>query len=360
MKLTDHKIQALGEGVYADPECPGLQVRIGTDRRTFYATLRLQGKKVMKRLGLFPSMRISEARMMVHRLRNGEEITQGKEGGRKGERRVSDLLEDFVLRHIPTVSERTGQDYHKAVAYFSGLIGNLKVDEIDRHLCQRLYDDIPGGGAMANRHLAAMRKAWNLMEDQNPWMKVLKKKESPRSQYATSDELNRIMDAVLFQSDPDTRGIYILLLTTACRKGEAQGMRWEDIDGNVWHKPKTKNGKAHRIVLPNLAHEAINALPHREGKIFRHNGFSNSWLRIKKMAGIEKPLTIHDLRRSIGIELLKSRKVGIKDISNLLGHSSVAITERVYAPYLGDNREAVAATEEIFKRPETPPKPQSS
>jgi integrase len=354
MVLTDHKILALKEGAHHDGGCSGLQVRVGKNRTTFYASLRINGKKVMKKLGSPPKMNISEARSLVHRIRAGDQISSPE--NKADAKTVSNILNEFIERHIPTVSERTGKDYQKAIDYFAPLLGDLPVTDVDQYLAQRIYDQLPGNGAMANRHLAAIRKAWNLLvDDRNPWERVIRRKEKPREQFSTAEELKRLMDVVEKQKDPDTKAIYILILMTACRRGEAQAMNWDDLDGNIWHKPKTKNGKGHRVVVPQKALDAIKALPNREGKVFHHSGFSNSWKRLKKDAKIRDDLNIHDLRRSIAIELLKSRKVTIKDISNLLGHSSVSITERVYAPYLGDNREAVVATEDIFKKLEKQP-----
>ena len=42
--------------------------------------------------------------------------------------------------------------------------------------------------------------------------------------------------------------------------------------------------------------------------------------------------TLHDLRRTFGLRMIK--KIGIYETSKLLGHKSVATTEKHYAPLL--------------------------
>ena len=51
-------------------------------------------------------------------------------------------------------------------------------------------------------------------------------------------------------------------------------------------------------------------------------------------AGIGRPITFHDLRRTFGAMLIESG-VDIYMVSRLMGHSDVRITEKVYAPLSG-------------------------
>jgi integrase len=76
--------------------------------------------------------------------------------------------------------------------------------------------------------------------------------------------------------------------------------------------------------------------PTREGT--RYSGktrwFAVSTHETAKKAGINRPLTFHDLRRTFGAMLIESG-VHIYTVSKLLGHSDVRITEKVYAPISG-------------------------
>ena len=49
---------------------------------------------------------------------------------------------------------------------------------------------------------------------------------------------------------------------------------------------------------------------------------------------------MHDLRRCVGTALLTGG-ASIEQVSSLLNHSNIAVTQRVYAAYLSDQSEAV-------------------
>ncbi len=55
-----------------------------------------------------------------------------------------------------------------------------------------------------------------------------------------------------------------------------------------------------------------------------------SFKKIARNAGIEG-LTIKDLRRTCGCRLLRDRRMSMEEVSKWLGHSSIKVTERVYA-----------------------------
>lgn len=347
MKLTDHKILSLQVGEYPDDGCPGLYLRIGIRGANWYSNLRVGGKKINRKIGSCPPMNLNKARSEILKLKTGEVLTNSGEP-LKTNHTVSDAINEFRDRHFSKIKPLTRRDYEKSCSWIIEECGDLPLSSFNRAFCQKLYDQLPGKGTSANRKLAAMKVAWGIavnmdLTEDNPWNKVQKRSEAPRQQYAKSDELRAIMDSIQAEKNIETKAIYLLIITTACRRGEAESMKWADIDEKgIWTKSLTKNGKPHRVKIPEQTLELINQLPRNWENVFSFSGWSKSWARIKTRAGLKgKSLTIHDLRRSLSIELLKSGSAGIKAISNILGHSGSAITERVYAPYLGDNSDTV-------------------
>ena len=90
--------------------------------------------------------------------------------------------------------------------------------------------------------------------------------------------------------------------------------------------------------LKDSVNQGLNAwvFPKRDG---HQRSGSTRWFAVStqltaKRAGIDRPLTFHDLRRTYGAMLIESG-VGIYEVSRLLGHSDVRITQRVYAPICG-------------------------
>ena len=172
--------------------------------------------------------------------------------------------------------------------------------------------------------------------------------------------------------------IIILLLELGQRKSNTFSMRWNEIDfeNNVWTIPKEKSKNKKDLFVP-LTPDAVSILKRR-----KEQKKSEEWVfpRIKKpVTGITKAgyirkardghvqdirkqmkvllhdigatenLTIHDLRRTHGMWMLNSG-ASIEQVSRSLNHSSIAITQKVYAKLLVDPvREAQALMMEKIK-----------
>jgi integrase len=68
--------------------------------------------------------------------------------------------------------------------------------------------------------------------------------------------------------DDDYGRIIKLLMLTGQRRDEVGGMRWTEIDGNIWTIPaaRTKNHREHVVPLPDFALALIAASPRRTGR----------------------------------------------------------------------------------------------
>ena len=187
--------------------------------------------------------------------------------------------------------------------------------------------------------------------------------------------------AALLQSvDGDRlRGLWWFVALTGCRRGEALGLRWEDVDLNAGtakilrtlagkgakrelHPPKTARGK--RVVA--LSSVLVDALQrHREqqllerqaaGDRWQDTGFvfttshgkllGPDWARKKfkehaRKAGLPDATRLHDLRHALATTWL-AEGVPIQVVSERLGHASIAITLQLYAHVL-PNQQAEAA-----------------
>ncbi len=64
--------------------------------------------------------------------------------------------------------------------------------------------------------------------------------------------------------------------------------------------------------------------PSSTGKSFK--SFDTTWKRLKKRAGIQKT-RLHDLRHTFASYLASSRKVDIDTFKELLGHSTIEMTQ---------------------------------
>ena len=85
-----------------------------------------------------------------------------------------------------------------------------------------------------------------------------------RDRVLTQAELVLVLKAVDGMGYP-SRQFYMVLILTACRRDEAAGMRWDEVDLGqaLWRIPKerTKDKREHALELPQMAVELLRGLP---------------------------------------------------------------------------------------------------
>jgi integrase len=201
----------------------------------------------------------------------------------------------------------------------------------------------------------------------------------------TAEEANRLLEAA---SGDRLEALYVLAIHTGLRQGELLALKWEDVDlerrvlrvrrtltrarGKVsLGEPKTKKSRR-SVELTSTAVEALQAHLSRQleemerlGSLYRPGGlvFANevggiinpsnlrnrSFARLLKRASLPPDTRFHDLRHTCAT-LLLSRNVNPKIVSEMLGHSSIAITLDTYSHVLPTMQErAVRALEDALK-----------
>lgn len=169
---------------------------------------------------------------------------------------------------------------------------------------------------------------------------------------------------------------------TGMRSGEMRALVWERdvfLDGPKPHvlsrcgkpnKPR-KNGKVVRVPLFGIALTAFESIPkeQRRGIVFpaKRGGYRPKgrlfnrldWKAWLKAAGIDRLVRPHDLRHTCATLLLNGdfgRKWSYEEVKEMLGHSSVKVTER-YAKVLGTLAEKAAAEMRKPKKIRPPKRP---
>ena len=103
---------------------------------------------------------------------------------------------------------------------------------------------------------------------------------------------------------------------------------------------RTKSGRARKVPLPERARTILGTLPRyldspyvlvnsetRTRYVQMNKGLNGAVRRAKKIAD----LCWHDLRRTAGCRWLQRDGKSMEEVSVLLGHSSVLVTEKSYA-----------------------------
>ncbi|MCP4600900.1 MAG: tyrosine-type recombinase/integrase [Proteobacteria bacterium] len=229
----------------------------------------------------------------------------------------------------------------------------LTVSDIERFFCHQKEL----GPVTANRALASIRtclqSAWrrNLVAE-NVAMKVQPLAENPpRSRVLDDEEMKRFLDALEQDKNVHVKAAFKILLATGARRSEVLGMKYADLDlsnpsAATWRLQRPKSGRPEIKPLTGEIVELINELPKKGPYVIAgrfpfkpRSDLKKHWYTIVEKAGLEG-ITIHDIRRSFGLEV--ARSAGLHIASKLLGHSSVRITEKVYAPLGIDELRAAA------------------
>lgn len=159
----------------------------------------------------------------------------------------------------------------------------------------------------------------------------------PRERWLTPEELVKLLGAL----NPRRR----LWVTLACylgaRSSEVSGLRWEDIEGDRAHLLGTKtHGSDRWVPIPKTLSAVLRPMsepgPWRSGYGARRGLLVGGWAsdcrdltKACKRAGIPR-VTPNDLRRTYA-SLLAQEGVTSLAIARLLGHSTTAMTDRVYS-----------------------------
>jgi integrase len=170
-----------------------------------------------------------------------------------------------------------------------------------------------------------------------------------RTHYLLPAEAERLIAAAA----PHARPLFLFLIGTGARMSEAIELEWRDLDlaGARTIFWRTKTGKRRVAALPPRVTEALAALPHRTGPVFRWGTgrayadrgreegghIKRAWRGAIRRAGLDPELTPHDLRHTwaswhygLNRDLLVLKQDG--------GWSSVALVER-YAHLLPAGQE---------------------
>ncbi len=175
------------------------------------------------------------------------------------------------------------------------------------------------------------------------------------------------------------------LFSTGARRGEALGLRWDDVDFEsytltirrsitVRRVTTPKSGRARSIRMsPTLASELFDLLGLRRreslylgrpevpawvfcstaGTPLEGGNVTRVWLRLRRRAQAQgiRPLRLHDARHTWATHALAAGK-SIRWVADQLGHADPALTLRVYAHALNSDESDLSFAD--FGAPERP------
>lgn len=301
---------------------------------------------------------------------------------------------DYWLEHVVKGSVRstTYAKYEQAVRlYLKPGLGGKRLDRLSVSVVQRFLNSGQAGDSASKVQIArmvlgaaltrAMRE--ELVSRNVARLTKIPPTEPRRMRPWSADEARTFLEAA---SDDALYAAFVLLLVCGLRRGEALGLRWDDVDfdANELHvrkqlvrgagrldlgPVKTRAGRRTLPLLP-LARDVLErqqeqqaATRERAGDTWRDTGLvfttrsgkpveprnlARSFERLSNQAGL-RLIRLHDLRHTCA-SLLKRLGVPPRDAMEILGHSRISVTMEVYTHVDDDSRrDALGKLGDLFR-----------
>ncbi|MGB6865484.1 MAG: tyrosine-type recombinase/integrase, partial [Candidatus Aminicenantaceae bacterium] len=277
----------------------------------------------------------------------------------------TELSECYVRDYAKQNKKTWKNDVRCLEASLKPFFGRFKLKEISPHHIEkyravRLETGVTK--ATVNRELALMKKMFNLAIDwelagSNPVKKIkfFSEKDNQKERILSKKE----EDTLLKISPDHLRSILTVALNTGMRKSEILNLKWEQVDmkKKLIKVENTKSGRSRHIDINTVLTSLLPGLKRKNKEsefVFPNPDTGKPYVDLKKAfktacdeAGIGE-LRFHDLRHTFASRLVENG-VDLITVKDLLGHSTVKVTERYTHPNKSLKRKAV---ESLVQDPE--------
>jgi integrase len=218
-------------------------------------------------------------------------------------------------------------------------LGALTASRISGYKASRIAAANPKTGrpyapASINRPLACLRSLLKLAAEE--WQvipsvpRIRLERETGRERHLEDAEAVRLLEACKASTNAELLPFVQLLLGTGARRGEALKLTWSHVDfaaGMVtFTSSTTKTGKSRSVPMTQDAYAALSSLSGRVGRVFWTRSFRTAFERAVDRAGLDN-VHLHDLRHTYASRLVQ-RGAQLRAVQELLGHSSITMTQR--------------------------------
>ena len=271
------------------------------------------------------------------------------------------ILSSAILSNFNSITlKKYIEDYYipfqknaKKEKNFKDLLGKLNIilsyELVDKNITDITENDILNffnllkndrdiKQATQNRYRTCLNHIFNIaikdrVVNYNPVKYIKRYKEKSRDRALNINEIKALLETCRQSRNEELYYIVLVALYTGMRYSNIVNMKKSNIKGNVYQLDgnETKSGKSQLIYLHqdllNELNQYIQA--HSRDNIFITKRIKRSFKTALLKAGIEN-FRFHDLRRTFATFLLYNN-TNIKTIQNMLGHSSIMMTERYLA-----------------------------
>lgn len=365
-KFTDYMLKNLKpkEKKYYQREAHGFAICVyPSGIKSFFFIYTIDGKRHSMALGNYPDTPLTKAREAYNAAwklfsegNNPAQLADAAVTAKRQAPTVAVLISEYLERYAKVFKRSWQEDERILGKEVLPLWGSLKVEDIKKRDIILLLEGIVDRGApgMANNTFKIIRKMLNYAIEKDiihysPAFGIkLPAPTVAKERVLSAEEIKTFWRALESSAmDLTTRQALKLVLVTAQRPGEVSGMHTNEIDGRWWTIPseRSKNGKAHRVYLTDLALSLIGKTTgggfvfpspiQKSGKSIERHALSRALRRNTDKDDSETlgipTFTPHDLRRTAATFMAQQ---GFMDevIDAVLNHSKQGVI-KVYNLY---------------------------
>lgn len=225
----------------------------------------------------------------------------------------------------------------------SPVFGHLRPDQVDRPLCRAYAAQRRRAGAKDGtilKELAALRAALRWQDKNTPAIVELPPSPAPRSRHLTREQYRALRDGA--RPIPHCYVFVVLAYTTAGRASAILELTWRQVDfeaGIIRLGTGERRAKGRATVpMTDSAREALQEARRAAISEYVVEYAGRRLLSVKRAFSAAATragqpwCTPHVLRHTAAVHMAESG-VPMSEISQYLGHTSTAVTERVYARF---------------------------
>ena len=277
--------------------------------------------------------------------------------GEKKRRLFNEAADKMVNDHFPTLKKKSAMRYACSLVHLLDHFSDKHLDEITKKEMTSFEKKRLKQGRSTStirRDFACLSTIFSLSEewewyDKNPvipFLRARKKKglkESPaRTRYLTHEEEVELLK----HASPTVAPLIKFAIDTGLRREEQFSLTWANV--NLKHREITitadtaKSGKMRIVPIAERSLSILENMPRNlKSRYVFNNGSGRRYSpdshavydllqKATKRAKLEH-VQWHDLRRTCGCRLLQDKGFIMEEVRDWLGHSSVTVTERIYA-----------------------------
>lgn len=274
-------------------------------------------------------------------------------------RAFEDVAQEWWARHEAQAAHVGARrnDYYRVEAFKARYrhkgIATITFKDLDGWVTEQLKAKKAIGTIKRERGLMMgifeyAKKAGYILD--NPLARVeVPGKANVHDRWMTPAEIETLIRACRGRGDEDLVDIIAVALNTGFRKGNLERLEARDIQNNRIIARLTKSGAPYDVPITPALFPILQRLvaAHPTGRLLPTAKLDVRFRRAAVAAGLytEKNdlqrVTIHTLRHTFAVGYL-NRGGEIYDLSKLLGHASIAITDHTYARFSRERKDAQA------------------